>query len=103
MLPVGIELAPRVAGTEHGPDVIQLEADGDATADELGFPDGAWSPDLSVEYTLEKTGTDRRATGTLRAMTAPDRLVCAQAPRPGAPHHRPGHGERRSRLPGRFK
>ena len=45
-----------------GPDVIHLEADVHATADNAyGYPDGAWVAYLTIGYTLEKTGTDWKA------------------------------------------
>lgn len=61
------------AGTASGPDVIHLEADVHATADNVhGFPDGAWVPYLTVHYRLEKQGADWRLEGTLRPMQAKD-------------------------------
>lgn len=39
---IGIEMAPMTAGMAHGPDVILLEADVPATAENAnGYPDGA--------------------------------------------------------------
>ena len=70
---VGIEMAPMTAEMVHGADVIHLEADVHATADNVyGYPDGNWVPYLSIGYTLEKVGSDWRSTGTLRPMTAKD-------------------------------
>ncbi len=70
---VGIEMAPMTADMAHGADVIHLEADVHATADNVyGYPDGAWVPYLTIGYTLEKIGTDWQTTGTLRPMTAKD-------------------------------
>lgn len=70
---VGVEMAPMTADMAHGPDVIHLEADVHATADNIyGYPDGAWVPYLRIDYALEKPGTPWRATGTLRAMQAKD-------------------------------
>jgi periplasmic iron binding protein len=71
---VGIEMAPMTPGMQMaGPDVIHIEADVHATADNVyGYPDGAWVPYLSIGYTLEKSGTSWKATGTLRPMTAKD-------------------------------
>jgi uncharacterized protein involved in high-affinity Fe2+ transport len=57
----------------HGDDVIHLEADVHATADNVfGFPDGAWVPYLTIGYRLEKLGGDWRAEGTLKPMVAKD-------------------------------
>lgn len=70
---VGIEMAPMLEHMPHGQDVIHLEADVHATADNVyGYPDGAWIPYLTIDYTLEKVGTDWKASGTLRPMTAKD-------------------------------
>jgi uncharacterized protein involved in high-affinity Fe2+ transport len=70
---VGIEMAPMTAGMAMGADVIHLEADVHATADNVyGYPDGAWVAYLTVSYTLEKVGTDWKATGTLKPMEAKD-------------------------------
>ncbi len=70
---VGIEMAPMPPGMPMGPDVIHLEADVHATADNRhGFADGAWIPYLTIDYTLAKEGTDWRASGKLLPMTAKD-------------------------------
>src|SRR5882757_4204118 len=71
---VGVEMAPMTPDTPMaGPDVIHLEADVHATADnEYGYPDGAWISHLTIAYTLEKQGTSWKASGTLKAMTAKD-------------------------------
>jgi uncharacterized protein involved in high-affinity Fe2+ transport len=71
---VGIEMAPMTPGMlMAGPEVIHLEADVHATADNVyGYPDGAWVPYLTIAYTLEKLGTDWKSSGTLRPMTAKD-------------------------------
>jgi uncharacterized protein involved in high-affinity Fe2+ transport len=70
---VGIEMAPMAAGMAMGPDVIHLEADVHATADNVyGFPDGAWVPYLTIAYTLRKVGTDWHAEGKLKPMEAKD-------------------------------
>ncbi len=70
---VGIEMAPMPPGMAMGPDTIHLEADVHATADNReGFADGAWIPYLTIDYALEKVGTDWRATGKLWPMTAKD-------------------------------
>lgn len=70
---VGIEMAPMTPDMVHGPDVIHLEADIHATADNSnGFPEGAWIPYLTVTYTLEKQGSGWRSQGTLKTMVAKD-------------------------------
>ena len=70
---VGITMEPMPGTMPHGSDVIHLEADVHATADNThGYPDGAWIAYLTIDYTLEKVGTDWRATGTLRPMIAKD-------------------------------
>jgi uncharacterized protein involved in high-affinity Fe2+ transport len=55
---VGIDMAPMAPNMlMGGPDVIHLEADVHATADNVyGYPDGAWVPYLTIAYTLEKLG-----------------------------------------------
>ena len=56
-----------------GSDVIHLEADVHATADNVyGYPDGAWVPYLTIEYTVQKLGNDWQTRGVLRPMTAKD-------------------------------
>ena len=70
---VGVEMAPMLPGMVHGADVIHLEADVHATADNVfGYPDGAWVPYLTVGYRLEKIGSDWHTAGTLKAMVAKD-------------------------------
>jgi len=70
---VGVEMAPAMHDAPQDPDVIHLEADVHATADNVhGFPDGAWVPYLTVEYRLEKEGSAWRAEGKLHAMQAKD-------------------------------
>ncbi len=70
---VGIEMAPMPAGMAMGPDVIHLEADVHATADNVqGFGDGAWIPYLTIDYAMEKQGTPWKASGTLMPMSAKD-------------------------------
>jgi uncharacterized protein involved in high-affinity Fe2+ transport len=70
---VGVEMAPMSAGVAHGPDVIHLEADVHATADNVfGYPDGAWIAYMTIAYTLEKQGSDWKASGMLKPMTAKD-------------------------------
>lgn len=70
---VGVEMAPMTPNMPHGADVIHLEADVHATADNIyGYPDGAWIGYLTVDYTLEKEGSDWKVSGTLEPMTAKD-------------------------------
>ena len=70
---IGIEMDPMMPGMAHGDDVIHVEADVHATADNVyGFPDGGWVPYLTIRYTLEKTGTSWKAEGTLKPMVAKD-------------------------------
>ena len=70
---VGVEMAPMPAGMAMGSDVIHLEADVHATADNTyGYPDGAWVGYLTIGYAIEKQGTDWKATGTLLPMEAKD-------------------------------
>ena len=70
---VGITMAPMPPGMAMGADVIHLETDVHATADNVyGFPDGAWVPYLTVTYHLTKKGTDWHAEGRLWPMTAKD-------------------------------
>ncbi len=70
---VGVEMAPMPPGMAMGPDVIHLEADVHATADNVyGFPDGAWVGYLTIAYAIEKAGTPWKAAGTLRPMVASD-------------------------------
>jgi len=70
---VGVKMAPMSPGMPSGPDVVHLETDVHATADNVyGFPDGAWIPYLTITYALTKQGTDWHAQGTMLAMTAKD-------------------------------
>jgi uncharacterized protein involved in high-affinity Fe2+ transport len=70
---VGVEMDPMMTDMPHGPDVIHLEADVHATADNVyGYPDGAWIAYLTINYTLTKDGSDWRQSGTLKPMTAKD-------------------------------
>lgn len=71
---VGIEMAPMPAGmVMEAPDVIHLEADVHATADNVyGYPDGAWVGYLTIAYTIEKQGSGWTASGALRPMIAKD-------------------------------
>jgi periplasmic iron binding protein len=70
---VGIEMAPMMPHMPTGPDVIHLEADVHATADNVyGYPDGAWVPYLTINYALQKVGTNWKAEGVLHPMEAKD-------------------------------
>jgi uncharacterized protein involved in high-affinity Fe2+ transport len=70
---IGIEMAPMSPNMSHGPDVIHLESDVHATADNVyGFPDGFWMPYLTIHYKLEKKGSSWTAEGILLPMTAKD-------------------------------
>ena len=70
---VGIEMAPMPPDMPMGPDVIHLEADVHATADNVyGYPDGAWVAYLTIDYTIQKLGSDWHAAGALRPMIAKD-------------------------------
>ena len=70
---VGIEMAPMTHDMPQGSDVIHLEADAHATADNVyGYPDGAWIAYLTINYSLTKQGSDWKASGTLKPMTAKD-------------------------------
>lgn len=70
---VGIDMAPMPPGMAHGEDVIHLEADVHATADNVyGYPEGAWVAYLTIEYRLEKQGAGWHAEGKLVPMVAKD-------------------------------
>lgn len=83
---IGVEMAPMIGPMVHGSDVIHLEADVHATADNVyGYPDGAWIPYLTIGYTLEKIGSDWHASGVLRPMTAKDGPHYAENVKMGGP------------------
>ena len=70
---VGVEMAPMMRGMAEGADVIHLEADVHATADNTnGYPDGTWIGYLTIGYTLTKDGSNWKSTGTLKPMVAKD-------------------------------
>lgn len=70
---VGVQMAPMTMPMPQGPDVIHLEADVHATADnEYGYGDSAWIPYLTIAYTVEKLGAPWRTSGVLKPMTAKD-------------------------------
>ncbi len=70
---VGVEMMPMLPGMVHGADVIHLEADVHATADNVyGYPDGAWIAYLTIGYEISKQGSAWKTSGTLKPMTAKD-------------------------------
>jgi uncharacterized protein involved in high-affinity Fe2+ transport len=70
---IGVEMAPMTPGMAMGADVIHLEADVHATADNaFGYPDGAWIGYLTIGYAIEKQGGSWTASGTLKPMQAKD-------------------------------
>ena len=70
---VGVEMAPMTSNMVHGDDVIHLEADVHATADNVyGYADGAWVAYLTIRYTVGQEGSGWKASGTLKPMTAKD-------------------------------
>jgi periplasmic iron binding protein len=70
---LGVEVSPMMPGMIEGTDVIHLEADVHATADNSnGYPDGAWIGYLTIGYTLTKQGSDWKTAGTLKPMIAKD-------------------------------
>lgn len=67
---VGVEMWPMMPDMPRGADVIHLEADVHATADNIyRYPDGGWIAYLTIAYTLEKQSSDWKASGTLKPMT----------------------------------
>jgi uncharacterized protein involved in high-affinity Fe2+ transport len=70
---IGVKMVPMSPDMPTGPDVVHLETDVHATADNpYGFADGAWIPYLTITYRLEKQGTDWHSDGRMLAMTAKD-------------------------------
>jgi uncharacterized protein involved in high-affinity Fe2+ transport len=70
---VGVEMAPMMPNMVHGADVIHIEADVHATADNSwGYPDGAWIGYMTIGYTIAKEGSDWKTTGALKPMNAKD-------------------------------
>ncbi|HZC17150.1 MAG TPA: iron transporter [Caulobacteraceae bacterium] len=71
---VGVQMAPMTKSmVMSGPNVIHLEADVHATADnKYGYPDGAWVGYLTIQYLVQKLGANWHAAGTLKPMTAKD-------------------------------
>lgn len=70
---IGVEMFPMQTGMQHGPDVIHVEADVHALADNSnGFGDGVWIPYLSIGYTLTKGGGEWKSSGVLKPMEAKD-------------------------------
>jgi periplasmic iron binding protein len=76
----GMKIAPHyLTGVEmdgkhvHGPDAVHIEVDVHAAKDEPhGFAEGAWIPNLTISYRLEKIGSRFKASGKLLPMTAKD-------------------------------
>lgn len=67
-----VEMSPEPA-TPAGPDVIHLECDIVAAADNAhGFAAGQFVPYLTCAYLIEKIGEDWRRIGTMLPMTAQD-------------------------------
>jgi uncharacterized protein involved in high-affinity Fe2+ transport len=70
---VGVEMAPMSPNMPMGPDVIHLEADVHATADNVyGYPDGAWIAYLTINYAIKKVGSPWHFEGVLKPMQAKD-------------------------------
>jgi uncharacterized protein involved in high-affinity Fe2+ transport len=74
---IGVEMSPMPEAMggmmEQGSDMIHLEADIHATADNpYGYADGAWIPYLTIDYELKKTGSGWSTSGKLLPMTAKD-------------------------------
>ncbi len=70
---VGVRMQPMSPDMPMGPDVVHLETDIHATADNTyGFADGAWIPYLSITYALEKQGSGWHSAGRMLPMTAKD-------------------------------
>ena len=71
---VGIEMAPMPPDMPTGQDVIHLEADVHATADNVyGYPDGAWCLIFRSIVSAREAGISTwKANGKLRTMTAKD-------------------------------
>jgi hypothetical protein len=69
----GIEMDHMPRGMEMGKDNVHLEADVHATGAEThGFPEDAWIPYLTIDFTLTKEGAAYKRTGKLAPMTAKD-------------------------------
>jgi len=69
----GIEMSRMPEGMPTGTDVIHLEVDVHAAADEPhGFAEKEWIPSLTVAYTIKKVGSSFHKSGHLYAMTAKD-------------------------------
>jgi Fe2+ transport protein len=90
---VGIEMAPMPPDMPHDSDVIHLEADVHAVADNVhGYADGAWIPYLRIDYTVEKVdqlesqrqaaANDREGRAALRQQRPNERAGTIQADLP---------------------
>ena len=68
---IAIEMAPMTPDMVHGPDVIHLEADVHATAENAnGYPDGAWIAYPTIDYSIEKQSSSWH-TGRLKPRLKP--------------------------------
>ncbi len=69
----GIQMNHMPKGAAMDPKAIHVEVDVHAAKGEAhGFPEDAWIPNLTIQYTMEKVGTPWKHTGTLAAMQAKD-------------------------------
>lgn len=70
---VGVTVLPGTTDMAKGGDVIHLETDVHATADNpWGYPDGAWIAYMPIKYHLRKAQTSWMNDGELHPMTAKD-------------------------------
>lgn len=68
-----VVMAPAMPGINSKQADVHLEIGIHAGKDnQHGFPKGAWIPDLTVSYLIQKKGSDWHTFGTLMAMTAAD-------------------------------
>jgi len=69
----GVEMSRMPSGMPKGKDVIHLEVDAHAAANEPhGFAEHEWIPYLTITYDIEKVGSHFKRKGHLYAMTAKD-------------------------------
>ncbi|HTQ70090.1 MAG TPA: iron transporter [Acidocella sp.] len=70
---LGVEMDPMPPHMPMGGDVIHLEVDLHATANNRwGYADQSWIPYVTISYVLSKEGTDWTAKGKLLPMSAND-------------------------------
>ena len=70
---LGIAMDPMPKGMAMDKDAIHLEVDIHATKGEThGFAEDQWIPYVTVQYTLQKEGSDKKITGELYPMVAAD-------------------------------